>query len=492
MVDPTLLIVFFIYGLAFFSMGLTLALEINRIPASANGRVLRPLAVFGIIHGSHEWLESYLLQAQAAGTSIPGWLAWVRIVLLISSFLFLMIFGIMSFRQPGFQIRGGMGIILALMGVYALGVLVSAITTYHSVPIPWADFLDGMARYLLAALGAVLAALVFQFEAMQAREAGRIKLAKANSLSMWGFFVYALAQLVTRPLTMFPANILNSEVFRSAFGFPVQIIRALAAIVITLGVLWASQLAETERQAQLNAAQKERLEALERVQDEQSRAEGQRRDLLRHVVQAQEDERARIARELHDETAQTLAAFSLDLATMEKLLPHQPECLKMSERLQLHSRQMSQGLYRLVHDLRPAQLDDLGLVPALHFLADHDYRPVGVDVQIDLAGVERRLDKTVETVLFRIAQEALTNVARHARTGKAEIRLTFADQEVSIMISDGGVGFDARQSFIPPRGWGLVGMRERVEAVGGQLILTSAPGQGTQVTAVISVYDKLP
>jgi two-component system sensor histidine kinase UhpB len=208
-------------------------------------------------------------------------------------------------------------------------------------------------------------------------------------------------------------------------------------------------------------------------------------------VRAQEDERARIARELHDETSQVLTAFSLNLATLRTVDHDRPEVQKIVERLQDLSKQMSQGLYRLVHDLRPAQLDDLGLVSALEYLRD-DSAPAGLDVLINIQGKARRLDSVIETVLFRVAQEALHNVTRHAHVQQARIELVYRSQEITLRIEDAGQGFNPVQSFSPPRGWGLAGMRERVESVGGQLILESEPGKGTVVEVAVPVFDILP
>lgn len=492
MVDPVLLIVFFIYGLAFFSLAVTLALEIGRSPSSKEVAILWPLAIFGGIHGIHEWFESYLLQAQAAGTLLPAWLAWLRISLLVASFLSLLVYGIWSFQQPGYRPLIGMRLSLILIGIYYAGLVISAFFAYRSSPIPWVDFLDVNARLVLAVPGSFFAALAFRFSAQRAGSFGQKKLARAFTVSMIGFFLYGLAQFIGRPLQMFPANLLNADVFRSLLGFPVQIIRAGIAVVITLGVLRVIQLEEQERREQLDAAQKQRLEALERVQEELTEREVLRRELLRHIVQAQEDERARIARELHDETAQTLAAFSLDLATMQAIVPEKLAFQKINYRLQGLSKQMSQSLYRLVHDLRPAQLDDLGLVSALQYLVDTDATSRGMSIQLKVDGEIRRLDKTVETVLFRVAQEALANVARHSGTNKATIHLTYSKQEISISISDSGTGFDPQQPFAPPRGWGLMGMRERLEAVGGLLTIESSAGNGTRVKAVVEVFDKIP
>jgi signal transduction histidine kinase len=186
-----------------------------------------------------------------------------------------------------------------------------------------------------------------------------------------------------------------------------------------------------------------------------------------------------------------LTAFSLDLATLRTIISDRPEVKTLVDRLQGLSKQMSQGLYRLVHDLRPAQLDDLGLISALEYLRD-DSVSAGLDVLIDIKGKARRLDPVIETVLFRVAQEALRNVVRHAQVHQARISLLYQSQEVTLRIEDSGLGFNRAQSFTPPRGWGLAGMRERIESVGGQLTIETEPGLGTIVEVAVPVFDILP
>jgi two-component system sensor histidine kinase UhpB len=290
---------------------------------------------------------------------------------------------------------------------------------------------------------------------------------------------------------MFPARFLNSTGFQNFAGFPIQVVRAMLAVLITLSMLRATQIVEKDRQMQLQVVQQARLEALERIQEELTKREALKRELLRHTVRAQEEERSRIARELHDETSQVLTAFSLDLATLKTVICDRAEVKTLVERLQGLSKQMSQGLYRLVHDLRPAQLDDLGLVPALEYLKD-DNISAGLEVAINIHGKARRLDPIIETVLFRVAQEALHNVIRHAQVGRAQISLEYQPQEIILKVKDSGTGFNPVQSFVPPRGWGLAGMRERVESVGGQLNIESKPGSGTVVVVDVPVFDILP
>jgi len=148
---------------------------------------------------------------------------------------------------------------------------------------------------------------------------------------------------------------------------------------------------------------------------------------------------------------------------------------------------MSQGIYRLVHDLRPAQLDDLGLVPALQYLAEEHSR-TGLKIDMSVDGPSQRLDPLVETVFFRVAQEALTNVARHAQIDHAKLNLRFQKNQVVLQVEDDGIGFHNHNSA-DRRGWGLAGMRERAESVGGELHLRSASGEGTFVEVSVPIQE---
>jgi hypothetical protein len=173
--DLYLLVVYFIYGLAFFGMGLTLALESGRSPALAETRLLHPLAAFGMIHGVHEWLDSYLLQPVAMGIQVPGWLLWMRLGLLFSSFCFLLIYGILTLRIHPF--KGGAFIYMAwgALAVYGLGILASAIFTYRTGTTLLVNVFDVLIRYLLAVPAGFLAALALRAEALDALSSGRRK-----------------------------------------------------------------------------------------------------------------------------------------------------------------------------------------------------------------------------------------------------------------------------------------------------------------------------
>jgi signal transduction histidine kinase len=477
-----LFIVFFVYGLAFFGMGLAMAMEAGRPSALAEARVLRPLAGFGLIHGTHEWLESYLLQAGSLGASLPGWLPWLRLGLLIGSFSSLLVFAFQALRLVKRPLRRNHKIMLGILAGYLIFIPVSAVLTYQHGQVPWSNVVDALARYLLAVPASALAAMGLRARSLQTKPVSHSLSADLN-LAALAFAFYTLTQLCVHPISMFPANLVNEESFLAAAGFPIQVVRTVMAVAITISLLRATQAADEIRQRELFSAQQERLAALEAQ-------ESLRRELLQHTVRAQEEERARIARELHDETAQTLSAFTLELAALQNSKLQKPDQKQIVERLQALSRDMAQGLYRLVHDLRPAQLDDLGLVPALRFLIEQECCPLGMRVDFAMEGIARRLNPLMETALFRVGQEALTNLARHAQVQEGRVEIVYAEKEVTLRVIDHGRGFDPAENFHPPHGWGLAGMKERVESVGGALRIDSAPGRGTTIEVRVPVNGK--
>ncbi len=207
------------------------------------------------------------------------------------------------------------------------------------------------------------------------------------------------------------------------------------------------------------------------------------------LLQVQEEERRRIAQELHDEPIQLL----IHLARALERLEYTPQTTATLADGLGHARyqtlDVASRLRAVVAGLRPPALDQLGLVPALRgFLADiTEATSIGADLQI--SGVEARLAPQVELAAFRIAQEALNNVIRHANATKVLLTLCFTDSELSVQVSDDGCGFDAAATGVQMASdhLGLLGMRERAEIGGGTLTVQSAPGEGTTVTATLSL-----
>jgi signal transduction histidine kinase len=476
-----ILIVYFIYGLAFFSMGIALTLEGYRSPMLAERRLLKPLAAFGLLHGAHEWFEIFLLHATFLGAPFPATVEWLRVGWLAISFVPLVVFGIMGVNL----------LIKKRFFEYYVSILLLVIFIIFSYFLAQDSYVmtDALSRYILAIPGGILAALALFSRATRVEAAGRKQLSARFRWAAAGFGTYGLSQIFVPQADLLLGNILYSGLFLEFTGLPIQVVRAGAALFITINLIGAIQQVEREREQQLRTAQKDKLEAMERVQQELLNRETLRQELLRHIVIAQEEERARISRELHDETAQILTALSLDLASLKDISKKQPKVSDIIDRLQNLCRDMSHGIYRLVNDLRPAQLDDLGLVPALKYLCDQCSH-LGLRVSLDISGNQKRLDPLVETVLFRVAQEGLSNVSRHANINQASISLAYCDGKVIMNVSDKGIGFDPEERLIPPHGWGLEGMRERAESIGGVLVIRSEPGKGTVVEISIPIIQE--
>jgi PAS domain S-box-containing protein len=206
---------------------------------------------------------------------------------------------------------------------------------------------------------------------------------------------------------------------------------------------------------------------------------------LRQITRVQEEERKRIARELHDDTVQYLVVLARqldDLASSSKGLSME-EKLKLED-LRQQVTNIMEGVRRLSHDLRPATLDRLGLLPALEWLAANMEKLSGIKVQVKTSGSERRLPTEVEVILFRIAQEALSNVRRHSKATSAEVRVEFEDNKARILVKDNGKGFampETMGNMVKEGRLGLAGMQERIQLLNGSLKIQSEPGKGTAV-----------
>jgi signal transduction histidine kinase len=209
---------------------------------------------------------------------------------------------------------------------------------------------------------------------------------------------------------------------------------------------------------------------------------------LRKSIEASEEERVRWARELHDETLQDIGALRVVLTAAlqatDEDSPLRPAVEQAVERLA----DMGGALRGLIADLRPAVLDQLGVAPALDALVQRlaDQDALNVDLQVDLAyeggRSEDRLAPTLEVTLYRVVQEALNNVIKHAGTDRAEVRITEGADEVQLEVRDDGCGFEPSAATA---GFGLTGLRERVEQLGGTVEIASGPARGTVVQARI-------
>jgi len=225
---------------------------------------------------------------------------------------------------------------------------------------------------------------------------------------------------------------------------------------------------------------------------EEKRMQENMRFYVQQITRAQEDERKRIARELHDESSPPLLLLIQHLdAIASSQKPKLPRKLKGElEDIRTQAVEALEGLRGCAQDLRPRILDDLGLVAALEWMAENLIKDYGIDTKVEVVGVEKDLPDESQLLLFRIAQEALSNIRRHANASRAWITMEFHDDKLLLTVRDNGKGFRLPQriEYFPSVGkLGLAGMQERARLFGGQLEIQSKPGQGTTVTVEVPI-----
>src|ERR1043166_1174717 len=259
-------------------------------------------------------------------------------------------------------------------------------------------------------------------------------------------------------------------------------------------------LSETNRRLKQEIARRQRVELALRTSEQhysqlldQSRAmQEQLRHLSRQVLSAQEEERKVISRELHDVIAQTLTSINVRLSNLKRQALTNTRGLNRS--IALTQRLVEQSVaivHRFARELRPTVLDDLGLIPALHTFLKSFREQTGIHVTLSAFAEVERVNGDKRTVLYRVAQEALINIARHAQASRAEVKIQKLDGAICMKIKDNGKGFREQRVLHAKKGerLGLLGMRERIEMVGGTFTVTSAPGKGATVLAQIPLID---
>lgn len=497
-----IVVVYFFYGLAFFALGLILVQASRRRSEFRFVRAIRPLAFFGLLHALHEWVEMFQKIAVLTTGYTPGLVEEIgRTALLVLSFLLLLAFGLYLFGAEAVSWRR-LGLWLGLLAGLWVGAVAVVVLVMRPPGLEAVAMADVLARYSLGIPGAVLGAAALMRQQRTFREHdmpqfGRDLVWAATALALFG----VVGQLFVRPTALVPSHLLNSTTFLQWFGVPIQLFRGLMAVVLAYFLGRTLEVFELENRRRLDEAVQARVRAqaaqLEserrsRFEIEQLYRRVQDREallarLLRQVVSAQETERQRIARELHDATGQSLTALALGLKGVQTLLERSEHPAAAAVRdLGAISTQALGELRQIIADLRPSHLDDLGLAPALEWYAQKYQERHGIYTQVIVHGDETvRLPAEYEIVLFRITQEALTNIAKHAAATKATVTLTCSREAVELSITDNGRGFDP--SLILPGhgegmgGWGLVGMRERAGLLGGRVEFESHPGRGTQV-----------
>lgn len=687
-------VVFFFYGLAFFSMGLAVWLESRRSSKFRIAGAMVFLAGFGMIHGLHEWMDMFDRLGKFSSLSPEQSFLFngLRIGDLVLSFAFLVVFGIRLIYSN--RVENGSERTLAWIaaGLLAAFWLASVLLT-RLIYTPDADAFirasDVLARYIIGIPGALLAAwaIVLEQRAFQARgmpDFGRALLGAAVALALYG----VIGQLFVTPSFLFPANVINGELFFQLFGFPVQLFRAVMAAVMALFIIQALRAFEVESQERLEEANEARLAAqqaalatqlkatqeTEQLNQELQKAinelsilyelsrslaatidhdtllhqtivqifdtlpridggmimlrekagrplqiitrsgypendslgqnllacsldntrrlgeyvaktghvawcdganindlgevshiigsengqnsfsvaasghtigvplvvhnrvtgslilsvnahthaftrqdlalfiaiagqlsiaienatlyqqvqerEALRGELFHQVTAAQEQERQRIARELHDSTGQSLTALGLGLAAIGDNIEQNPAlAARQVGELRTLNAQTLQEIQNLVKDLRPSLLDNLGLVSALRSQIKEFEKRTHVSTQFSVTGTQQRIDNDIEMSVFRISQEALTNIAKHAAATQVKVKLIFREAHLCLRIRDNGCGFDTDKALDSSsksrEAWGLLGMQERVALSEGSFFIKSKVQVGTIIQVCI-------
>ena len=231
-----------------------------------------------------------------------------------------------------------------------------------------------------------------------------------------------------------------------------------------------------QREQEVLERERERLEGLVRERT------ASLSELASHLQQVREDERGYLARELHDELGALLTAAKLDVARLKSKIDHQAP--DIAERLRHLTETLNSGIAlkrRIIEDLRPSSLSNLGLTAALEILTREHAEGAGIEVETSLETVQ--LTEATQLTVYRLVQEALTNISKYAKAKKVLVTVHSYPTHVAVQVRDDGAGFDP--AAVGPASHGLAGMRHRVEAAGGRLTITSRPGNGTLVSAVL-------
>jgi signal transduction histidine kinase len=479
-----IILVYFFYGLSFFAMGLAVAIELTHSSKLDFALALPPLVAFGLIHGFHEWFEMFLLiRARIVGPLTAAWIFPVRITALALSFLFLIAFGARLVTGPGKQkiFRLMLLTITAIWVIGLIGVVINPATSQER-----AVAADVYTRYALAIPGALLTAwglilLRRKFIQIGMPGIGRDALLAAVAFGLYG----VIGQLFSSPSIIFPSAYLNAQEFLRVFGFPIQVFRALMATAAAVFIILSLRAFEVENNQHIEEIRNAQIA-------EQQRLEELRAELLHRTVIAQESERQRIARELHDETGQTLTALGMGLRGMsESISTNRNRAIEQANQLEKLAMAGVEELQRMVTGLHPPQLDDLGLLAALRWYTADISNRTGIAINIVTHGGKPNLSSDIRAVVFRIAQEAITNIVRHANASRIDIQLDYTEDNIYLRVEDNGRGFNTdvvmKKKPGRPTAWGLLGMVERASLVGGTCNIFSHPGKGTLIEVNVPI-----
>lgn len=444
-------IVLFLYGQAFFVMGLAIFLQSRRYSRLQLARDLRWLAAFGILHGLHEW-GMVFIPIQSTYLPIPytSLLQTVQVILLAVSYTCLCLFGAAALAE---QWKAGrrlaLGLSLAWCAIF--GVSLQLCPDQES----WLLFASAWARYLLGFPGSILTAFGLRYHAgTRAMSIGGTTIEHTLHVTSYTFGVYAiLGGLLVTPTPVFPANFLNRSLIENLIGIPVEVYRSIAGAIMAVSIIRALEVFDIEEDRLIESMEVEHIRAAERD---------------------------RIGQEIHDGAMQGVYSVSLILDSMQ---PHVADHKKAAGRLE----QARHVLEDVIADLRRymvslrVQAPEVSLAESLEQMASNPRFSSLVDIVLNLETVPD-LSPGQAGHLLAITQEALSNAVRHARASRVTITLTREQDGLIFRIEDDGQGFD--ETAIAPH-FGLRTMRDQARLIGAKLSLDSHPGKGTAIELVL-------
>lgn len=457
-------LIYFAYGLAFFMMGLSVALRGRRPSSFHLARSLPYLAAFGILHGLAVW--GYLLipiQALFLYFSTVVLLKVLHAGVFALSFLSLALFGAKLLSDI---LRKGIWLRNLFLAVFAFWLVIFIALRPLSIAgrpdVEWWLLLSNLwARYFLATPGAILAALALW---IQSQQVSTVSIPKASRNLRWAaasFFAYAIiGGLVVPEAPFFLASRINETNFFLLTGLPVEVFRALDGFVVTFFIIRVLEIFEIERAQRLDATERERA-------------------IL--------EERLRISQDLHDGVIQSLYACGLTLENFLNLADEDPGRLKQ-ETVQLMGRLdgIIRDLRGYIMGLRPVNFQETDLARGLEGLLS-EFRAnslLEADLRYDPAA-PRQFPSEVVSHLYHIVREALSNVAKHAGATSASVQVRMDENKVILSVRDNGRGFDPASVDKDNRGQGLGNIRARAAAIGARMRIQGHSGTGTELTLIL-------
>ena len=459
-----MVLVYFVYGLAFFSMGFAVALEARQSSGFRMANSLPYLAAFGILHSLVEWSDMVLLiESQAPSFLDMDAVRIFRTFLLGASTVALVRFGVGLL--PTSRWDRWLRWLPAVLGIVWIATVAVLSGSYPPGTRPWLIHSDIWARFLLYLPGSLLAGFGLVSEARFLEKADFPQIARDARFAAATFLLSAFVSgLVVPPGQHIPASPVNYDSFQAIFGIPVQLVRAFAALGVAYYALRVLRVFRFETARKLEEAKLKQVQA---------------------QCLATVEERERIAREMHDGLAQVIGVLSIKTRVVQQMVADASGPQAQAELEQMHT--LLQDAYVDVREsilsLRTSKSLEIGLTAAISRTTTDftDQNGIPVDLALPEEGkVSFPLEAEVQ--LVRIVQEALANVRKHARAGRVWVRLERHDGEAILEVEDDGIGFDPSQMARRERQcFGLQSMRERAESIGARLETLSIPGEGTRI-----------